>query len=626
MGFIKDFIKKYNKVDTYKNEEIQRTIVRWSQTTLPILAPVCVIIAVIIVGVYAVKSYAANIRKEIDTHAQVAGELADRICSKALLSTTGSSSQDLITLSQQFDTLFGVQLEFFSITGYEVNNLITKPGATLDFVLTGDTDIGSYCPDYNQLLELDSTLHDNVFGKVNSANKASLNMFDIYEQIDIELKKQNIPVYYYATKHLKTHDVLFYCKPIIFRSGSDTRFVRAVVIIGLSDEDFRSFFEGIWETVSKISVIAGAFSLIIAFVISFFTSKRVSALSGLLLHRLEIAAFDDDASEVQFALRPSISEYSAGDFSFFSYSKSAGKISGDYFDYKQIDERKYVVIKADVAGHGTAAGVIAAIIATLFKRYFNTWSFEDGGVVIQEFVRQVNSFLVELNIPGKFASLVIGVYDIITGEVLLCNAGDNVLQLFDSNSRKIVLKTLTNSPVVGQLDNALVEMKVGYKVDRIKLEHGDALFFYSDGIVENGRVVRNLKGKPILDRKSHTIKEELGAERVQEVLECAMNKGTFILDRQGITTDYVPDIFDFSKGNGTIKEAITALACVQKIFRLYKCSSGINATAINNDILDYLKSVENNWTKYFCDDGTPKYGIKEDRQEDDWTLLALHRH
>ncbi|MDR1804074.1 MAG: HAMP domain-containing protein [Treponema sp.] len=57
-------------------------------------------------------------------------------------------------------------------------------------------------------------------------------------------------------------------------------------------------------------------------------------------------------------------------FSLFGYYEGAKEVSGDYFDYLDLDGRYYAIIKCDVAGKGVPASFLMIQVATMFLNYF----------------------------------------------------------------------------------------------------------------------------------------------------------------------------------------------------------------------------------------------------------------
>ena len=344
----------------------------------------------------------------------------------------------------------------------------------------------------------------------------------------------------------------------------------------------------------------------------------------------------------------------------FGYYEGADAVSGDYFDYKKLDERWYAIIKCDISGHGVPAALIMTVVATLFRKYFETWSFKSNGTKIDLLVTQINDFIESLGLKGKFATLMICLFDTKTGDVYMCNAGDNIVHYYDSVEKVEKVVTLHEAPAAGPLPSFMVEMKGGYKVEKLRLKKNDVLFLYTDGIEEATRFFRNgnfevtacaepgLKAGEI--HETHKVgqeSEQMEPTRVKDILESVFNKRMYRLVKYHSP---IPDEvleFDFTKCEGTLNESILALAAVEKVFRMYK-KPGAQGEVFKNEAGDvlingdgikvdrkidaFLKKTFNRYD-FYCgnqvDLGEPNYlyytGLNEDAQADDLTLLAIKK-
>ena len=142
---------------------------------------------------------------------------------------------------------------------------------------------------------------------------------------------------------------------------------------------------------------------------------------------------------------------------------------------------------------------------------------------------------------------------------------------------------------------------------------------YTDGIEESNRKLRNPdfsvqqiekeQNAPGGSKKSaekEDAKEELGPERVAQIIECVINKKKFVLikEQNPISNEVLE--FDFTKCDGTIDETILALASVEKVFRMVKMP---NASLL--DTIQVDKKIDSFLSKYFNLYDT--YCIKEEQ-------------
>ncbi|MBQ4378259.1 MAG: SpoIIE family protein phosphatase, partial [Treponema sp.] len=383
-----------------------------------------------------------------------------------------------------------------------------------------------------------------------------------------------------------------------------------------------------------------------------------------------------DGQAVQKAFIPLVSDgaekettasYSDKALELFGYYEGTDAVSGDYFDYKKLDDRWYAFIKCDASGHGVPAALIMTIVATIFRRYFASWKFDKNGVKLNLLAADINDFIESLGLRGKFAAMMICLLDTKTGDVYTCNAGDNILRIFDSAEKKIKVITLHEAPAAGPLPSFMVEMKGGYKVEKIHLKPNDVLFLYTDGIEESTRFFRNenfeivkcdeagLKEGEVHDtHKKGEQSEQMEPARVQNIIESVLNRKKYVLKRYHSPVSDERLEFDFTKCEGTIEEAIIALTAVEKVFRMYKKPNSTGKVEksemdlegkkktviqISGDGIKIDRKIDAFLEKYFnlygyyctqkVDEGETNYvyytGVSEDVQADDLTLLAIKK-
>jgi len=332
---------------------------------------------------------------------------------------------------------------------------------------------------------------------------------------------------------------------------------------------------------------------------------------------------------------------------FFGYYEGAKGVSGDYFDYQDLDGRYYAIIKCDVAGKGIPAALIMIQVATMFLNYFKQWTPSEKNMRVESLVYQINDFIETLGFKGRFAAFTLCLYDSHTGTVRFCNAGDNIIHLFDASEGRLKTLTLPETPATGVLPNLLVESKGGYKVQTMVLDHGDILLLYTDGIEEAKRKFRNSKFEEIIceegekdtPHENHTVgqaDEELGPERVQAIINAVMNRQIYSLRKwHNPEGDEKELTFDFSSCQGNVDEVIKAMVSVEKIFRCYKNPKAAedNRVLVDKTIDDFLKEHFHQY-RHYCsftreNPGNSAYiyytHVNEDEQYDDLTILGIKR-
>ena len=332
---------------------------------------------------------------------------------------------------------------------------------------------------------------------------------------------------------------------------------------------------------------------------------------------------------------------------FFGYYEGAHGVSGDYFDYRKLDAFHYAVIKCDVAGKGVPAALIMVEVATLFQNYFQNWNYTRDGYNLSSIVMRINDVIESHGFIGRFAAFSLCIINMRTGDAYFCNAGDNIVHIYDKQARRLKSHTLRSGSAAGAFSSEIITLNGGYPVEKIHLNCGDILFLYTDGIEESKRKLRLPIVKPI-DAVDSIIQEEkdddhlmgtdsetLGKDRAEAIIEAVFARKTFTLKKRQSDLIYEQMDFDFSSCNGTIEDAVMALISVEKVFRMYKDSSAqsFDCVQVDKKIDTFLSKCFLQYDIY-CSDKVPhpiydEYvyykQIKEDIQYDDLTILGIAR-
>jgi serine phosphatase RsbU (regulator of sigma subunit) len=332
---------------------------------------------------------------------------------------------------------------------------------------------------------------------------------------------------------------------------------------------------------------------------------------------------------------------------FFGYYEGAKGVSGDYFDYQDLDGRYFAIIKCDVAGKGIPAALIMIQVATMFLNYFKQWKPTEKGMHIEDVVYQINDFIETLGFKGRFAAFTLCLFDSQTGLIRFCNAGDNIVHTIDASEKRMKTITMPESPATGVLPNFMVESKGGYRVQSHTIDHGDILLLYTDGIEEAKRKFRNQdfaeiscqEGPADTPHENHVSgqeDEEMGPDRVNDIIKAVMNKEVYTLHKwHNPEADQADLSFDFTNCEGRVDEVIMAMVSVEKMFRCYKSpkASEDNRVLVDKKVDAFLKEHFLQYRTY-CSftretTGNDAYiyytHLLEDEQYDDLTILGIRR-
>jgi phosphoserine phosphatase RsbU/P len=207
----------------------------------------------------------------------------------------------------------------------------------------------------------------------------------------------------------------------------------------------------------------------------------LSALLFLLLLSLELAdkvTMKRDleiAREIQSWLVPSQPpEVPGGDIAFATRPQNS--VAGDYYDAfyptaSAADGGKLMLVIADVAGKSVPAALLMATLQASLR----TVAGEDAPLV--DLVARLNRYACAHSADGRrFTTAVLGLYDPAARRVDYVNAGHNAPVLRRANG---TLEQLD----VGGLPLG-IECGVVYETATVELPAGDALIFFTDGVVE----------------------------------------------------------------------------------------------------------------------------------------------
>ncbi|MCL1837323.1 MAG: SpoIIE family protein phosphatase [Treponema sp.] len=331
---------------------------------------------------------------------------------------------------------------------------------------------------------------------------------------------------------------------------------------------------------------------------------------------------------------------------FFGYYDGAKGISGDYFDYRELNERYYAIIKCDVAGKGIPAALLMIQVATMFLNYFRNWKPSLTGMHIEEIVYQINGFLETLGFKDRFAAFALCLFDSETGDLHFCNAGDNIIHICDTSEKILKSIILPSTPAAGALPNSMIELKGGYQVQTITLDHGDILLLYTDGIEEAKRSFRDLAYREIIcteggegaihgNHMAGEWGEEMGSQRVNDIINAVLNRGTYSLFKWHNPEGERELVFDYSLCEGKVDEVIMALIAAEKIFRCRRdpLASEDDCVLVDKKTDAFLKKHFLQYSgycsrtrKYPDNDAYMYYTyLMEDEQYDDLTILGIKR-
>ncbi len=148
----------------------------------------------------------------------------------------------------------------------------------------------------------------------------------------------------------------------------------------------------------------------------------------------------------------------------------AQEVGGDFYDHFWLDEGRLGVVIGDVSGKGVPAALLMAVTRTLLRACVPRG--DDPGACLEE----VNRLLLRDTSADRFVTLFYAVLDAHRGELRYANAGHNPPLLLRAAG--------TVEPLPGSGLVVGIVPKTTYETRTVRIEPGDRLFLYTDGIPE----------------------------------------------------------------------------------------------------------------------------------------------
>jgi serine phosphatase RsbU (regulator of sigma subunit) len=150
--------------------------------------------------------------------------------------------------------------------------------------------------------------------------------------------------------------------------------------------------------------------------------------------------------------------------------QSAQEVSGDFYDVIEVAPHKLGIVIADVAGKGMPAALYMVQTRSLIR------AIAPGQNDPSHVLRRANQLLIPDTRRGMFVSLFYAILDTETGALAYANAGHNLPLLVRTNGKIEPLQA--QGLVLG------VRPDIKPELGRSRLNPGDGLAFYTDGVIE----------------------------------------------------------------------------------------------------------------------------------------------
>lgn len=201
------------------------------------------------------------------------------------------------------------------------------------------------------------------------------------------------------------------------------------------------------------------------------------------------------AREIQQGFLPTEFPDPTKGYELFARVDPAREVSGDLYDFFELNDQRLGFFVGDVSGKGMPAALFMVAVRTLGRH------LGASGASPAETLTRLNSALAADNPSGMFVTLVHGIYQPATGEVVLASGG-HPLPLVRRTNGVVEEVPLPSGRPLGFLLG-----KASHSDVRFTLQPGETLILYTDGFTE----ARSAIGKTMFDLDR--FREALGGAR-----------------------------------------------------------------------------------------------------------------
>jgi serine phosphatase RsbU (regulator of sigma subunit) len=332
---------------------------------------------------------------------------------------------------------------------------------------------------------------------------------------------RNLSLSHFRTSHSVVDDVVKNGTPVFNVEGLDNKYKEQASIVAMNVRAIACMpLTGIPSQADKPSVLG---------ILYLDSTKRMHSLSGLdqrilnklaveagnVLERVEMIKSIEQrkkieaelslAEETQKSLLPQTLPQMPS-FKIHAFSKPTRYVGGDFYDFLELESGELYGVLADVSGKGISASLLSSTLLGCLQMQLR------ASVPVQEAVSRLNRFLCEKSSASRFVTMFCFTLDT-EGCGKYISAGHNPTYVFRAATGEIE-ELPSNNMIVGAFPFAT------YEPASVKLNPGDVLLAYSDGLTE----AENPSG------------EMLGEERVKTVLRAEAPAGSQNLEQKLLET------------------------------------------------------------------------------------------
>ena len=241
-------------------------------------------------------------------------------------------------------------------------------------------------------------------------------------------------------------------------------------------------------------------------------SRLTEAIAKEAAQKERLNAELEIAREVQERLFPQELPKVKG-LEYFGACRPALGVGGDYYDFLELPDGKFGIAIGDVSGKGIGASLMmASLQASLRGQAIHS------GDDIAGLMTHVNTLVYEASTTNRYATFFYAQFDPSTLMLSYVNAGHNPPYLLRRSASDVeVIPLEAGGPVVGMLPSMIVR----YEQGNIKMEPGDLLVGFTDGISEAMNPREEEWGEEAMLAELNTLDGQLSKEIIQHIVAAA---------------------------------------------------------------------------------------------------------
>jgi sigma-B regulation protein RsbU (phosphoserine phosphatase) len=327
-----------------------------------------------------------------------------------------------------------------------------------------------------------------------SNGQEALNKLDEHNDIDFVLCDINMPVMDGLTFLGKAHEVRnSILKTIMVTAYGDIDNIRKAMNNGAFDFLNKPInFDDLEITMQK-------------------TLEQITKEKAAVVNQEQLFSIQKDlqvAKNIQLSLLPrSFPPYpNRKEIDIFATIDAAKVVGGDFYDFYFIDNEHLGFVMGDVSGKGISGAIFMAMTRTIIRTISKT------GLTASKCMFDSNNLVCVESLDSMFVTVFYGILNVKTGEIEYANAGHCPPYILRNDGR------LEKIPSSGNIVLGIME-DMPYKSNKIKLNKGEIIYIFTDGVPE----AMNIRDELFSEKRLENLLSSLNSKSVEEICRTVVN-------------------------------------------------------------------------------------------------------